>query len=81
MSRFALNIHCITTSAEIYICFVNFYLFTHILKMEYYVEENITFYSHILMVDEVTSLISQSNAVFRLALSIFNIFITNYVFK
>jgi hypothetical protein len=28
--------------------------------MEYYVEENITLYSHILMVDEVTSLISQS---------------------
>ena len=47
--------------------------------MEYYVEENITLYSHILMVDEVTSLISQSNAVFRLAYNIFNVFITNCV--
>ncbi len=47
--------------------------------MEYKVEDNI--YSHILKVDEVASLISQSNAVFRLALSIFNICITNCVLK
>jgi hypothetical protein len=42
--------------------------------MEYKVEDNI--YSHILMLDEVTRLISQSNAVFRLALSIKKLFVS-----